>query len=137
MKKHTRKWRNDFQKNNNYESYYDLFEDFSLIESSFAQQYQIRLRREIQDMSWGAFISYLSGLNGDTPLGIVVRIRSEKDPAIIKKFNEHEKKIRNDWLSKNMNGAKKISKEDYEHVLKHFQEMFKSISKIENKKKGV
>ena len=112
-----RKWRNDFQ--NNDESFYDLIDDFDLIESSFAQQYGIRLR-------WGEFSSLLSGLNGDTPLGNIVRIRSEKDPKVIKNFTESEKKIRSKWLNKN---AKQISREDYQQAMESIKNMFKSMAK--------
>ena len=111
MKYLMRKWRNDFQNNN--ESYYDLIEDFDLIESSFAQQYGIRLRNEIDTMKWGEFASLLSGLNGDTPLGNIVRIRSEKDPKTIKNFTESEREIRSKWLNKS---AKKVSHENYQQA---------------------
>ena len=113
MKYLTRKWRNDFQNSN--ESYYDLIDDFDLIESSFAQQYGIRLRNEISDMQWGEFSSLLSGLNGDTALGNIVRIRSEKDPKVIKDFSKHEKEIRSKWVNKN---AKEVSRDNYEQALR-------------------
>ena len=124
-----RKWRNDFQ--NNDESFYDLIDDFDLIESSFAQQYGIRLRMEIDTMKWGEFSSLLSGLNGDTPLGNIVRIRSEKDPKVIKNFTENEKRIRSKWLNKN---AKEISHEDYQQSMESIKNMFKSIAKQNEKK---
>ncbi len=124
MKYLMRKWRNDFQ--NNDESFYDLIDDFDLIESSFAQQYGIRLRMEINTMKWGEFSSLLSGLNGDTPLGNIVRIRSEKDPKVIKNFTESEKKIRSKWLNKN---AKQISREDYQQAMESIKNMFKSMAK--------
>lgn len=129
MKYLMRKWRNDFQ--NNDESFYDLIDDFDLIESSFAQQYGIRLRMEINTMKWGEFSSLLSGLNGDTPLGNIVRIRSEKDPKIIKNFTESEKKIRSKWLNKN---AKQISREDYQQAMESIKNMFKSMAKQNEKK---
>lgn len=129
MKYLTRKWRNDFQ--NNDESFYDLIDDFDLIESSFAQQYGIRLRMEIDTMKWGEFSSLLSGLNGDTPLGNIVRIRSEKDPKVIKNFTENEKRIRSKWLNKN---AKEISHEDYQQAMESIKNMFKSIAKQNEKK---
>ena len=119
-----RKWRNDFQ--NNDESFYDLIDDFDLIESSFAQQYGIRLRMEINTMKWGEFSSLLSGLNGDTPLGNIVRIRSEKEPKVIKNITEREKKIRSKWLNKN---AKQISREDYQQAMESIKNMFKSMAK--------
>ena len=124
-----RKWRNDFQ--NNDESFYDLIDDFDLIESSFAQQYGIRLRMEIDTMKWGEFSSLFSGLNGDTPLGNIVRIRSEKDPKVIKNFTENEKRIRSKWLNKN---AKEISHEDYQQAMESIKNMFKSIAKQNEKK---
>ena len=124
-----RKWRNDFQ--NNDESFYDLIDDFDLIESSFAQQYGIRLRMEIDTIKWGEFSSLLSGLNGDTPLGNIVRIRSEKDPKVIKNFTENEKRIRSKWLNKN---AKEISHEDYQQAMESIKNMFKSIAKQNEKK---
>lgn len=129
MKYLMRKWRNDFQ--NNDESFYDLIDDFDLIESSFAQQYGIRLRMEIDTIKWGEFSSLLSGLNGDTPLGNIVRIRSEKDPKVIKNFTENEKRIRSKWLNKN---AKEISHEDYQQAMESIKNMFKSIAKQNEKK---
>ena len=124
-----RKWRNDFQNNN--EAFYDLIDDFDLIESSFAQQYGIRLRMEIDTMKWGEFSSLLSGLNGDTPLGNIVRIRSEKDPKVIKNFTESEKKIRSNWLNKNV---KQISQEDYKQAMENIKNMFISMAKQNEKK---
>ena len=124
-----RKWRNDFQNNN--ESYYDLIDDFDLIESSFAQQYGIRLRNEIDTMKWGEFSSLLSGINGDTALGNIVRIRSEKDPKVIKNFSKHEKEIRSKWVNKN---AKEVSQENYKQAMENFKNMFKAMAKQNEKK---
>lgn len=124
-----RKWRNDFQSNN--ESYYDLIDDFDLIESSFAQQYGIRLRNEIDTMKWGEFSSLLSGINGDTALGNIVRIRSEKDPKVIKNFSKHEKEIRSKWVNKN---AKEVSQENYKQAMENFKNMFKAMAKQNEKK---
>ena len=127
------KWRNDFKAPNSHETYYDLFEDWDLIESSFAQQYRIRLRKNLNDMEWGEFSSLLAGLNGDTPLGNIVRIRSEKDPKVLKNFTTQEKKIRNDWLTKN---AVQISEENYKQAMEDIKNMFivMSSSKGDDKK---
>lgn len=129
MKYLMRKWRNDFQNNN--ESYYDLIDDFDLIESSFAQQYGIRLRNEINTMKWGEFSSLLSGINGDTALGNIVRIRSEKDPKVIKNFGKHEKEIRSKWVNKN---AREVSQENYKQAMENFKNMFKAMA-TQNEKK--
>lgn len=120
-----RKWRNDFQHPSSYDPYYDLFDDWDLIESSFAQQYGIRLRKNISEMEWGEFSSLLAGINGETALGNIVRIRSEKDPEALKKFSPEEKRIRNEWLKKS---ASHITEEDYEQAMENFKAMFKNMA---------
>lgn len=82
--------------------WYDLYDDWMLIEASFATQYGIRLRNE-NDMTWGEFCTLLSGVSADTPLGNVVQIRSEEDSEKIKNFNPQQRKIRDEWLSKVLN----------------------------------
>ena len=77
-------------------------------------------------MEWGEFSSLLAGINGETPLGNIVRIRSEKDPEQIKKFTPAEKKIRSEWLNKN---ASQISIETYEKAMENFKSMFIALSK--------
>ncbi len=66
--------------------------------SSFAQQYGIRLYQEYDSISCEEFRQLLIGLNGDTALGQVIRIRSEKDNKKISQMTNQEKKIRSDWL---------------------------------------
>lgn len=83
-------------------SWYDLEEDWNLIEASFAKQYGIRIRQHT-DMPWNEFCNLISGLMADTPLGNIISIRSEKDPKIIKQFNSNQKKIYNDWKLKQAN----------------------------------
>lgn len=72
--------------------------DWDLIVSSFAQQYGIRLYSEYETISCEEFRQLLVGINGDTPLGYTVRIRSEKDSKKISQMTNHEKKIRSDWF---------------------------------------
>ncbi len=81
------------------ETYYDLWDDWELIESSFLSQYGIRLRAD-DDMSWSEFCSLLSGIMPETPLGRVVSIRAEKDIKVINSFTKEQKKIHDDWLLK-------------------------------------
>lgn len=124
-----RKWRNDFRKNN--ETYYDLIDDFDLIESSFAQQYGIRLRNDIDTMKWGEFSSLLSGISSKTALGNIVRIRSENDPNILKNFTQSEKEIRAKWLKRK---AKEVSREEYEQAIESIKNMFKAMAEQNIKK---
>lgn len=68
MKLLMRKWRNDFKTSNETELWYDLEEDWSLIEASLAKQYGIRIRKEIDTMSYAELCNLISGLMSDTPL---------------------------------------------------------------------
>src|SRR5690606_29018355 len=99
---HTKKLRPDFENKDYKESYYDLRGDWHLIEASFAKQYGIRLRSE-KDMPFEEFVSLLSGLMPDTPLGQIVSIRSEKDSKVIKNFTKEQKRIHSEWKLKMAN----------------------------------
>ena len=77
-------------------TWYDLREDWALIESSIASQYGIRLR-QASDMSWSEFSNLVTGLLPETPLGAIVKIRSEDDPEMLKKFNADQIAIRSKW----------------------------------------
>lgn len=109
--------KNDF---NNQESYYDLIEDWNLIEASFLKQYGIRLRKEEDDMSWEEFSSLLSGIMHDTPLGSIVAIRAEKDPNAIKNFTPEQRKIRNEYILKR-NKKLKENPIAYKKYVENFQ----------------
>jgi hypothetical protein len=113
---------NDFKDNS--ESFYDLFDDWELIEASFLKQYGIRLRQK-DDMSWSEFCSLLSGIMPDTPLGNIVSIRAEKDPKRIKEFTKDQKKIRNDWVLKR-NKKLKENPTAYKAYWNGFQQWAKS-----------
>ena len=80
--------------------WYDFYEDWDLIESSIAQQYGIRLRNEINTISWTEVKVLISGLLSDTPLGKVSQIRSEANKENLKQFTPEMHKIRNAWRNK-------------------------------------
>lgn len=114
----------DFVAQQNSEEWYDILEDYDLIESSFAEQYGIRLRKE-NDMSWGEFCTLLSGINEKTALGKIVSIRAEKDNKIIKEFTQEQKRIRNQWKKRNV---KNMDSKDYDQAIKNFENMFKAMA---------
>lgn len=115
------------------EAYYDLFDDWNLIESSFAQQYGIRLRLE-DEMTWDEFSNLLSGLGSETPLGKIVGIRSEKDQKIISEWPPEIRRIRNEWLGrKNKKKPIIVDRKKYDREMINLQNMFKSISTIRRK----
>ena len=99
------------EKKKSNEPYYDLFEDWDLIVSSFLSQYGIRLStKEFKTVDWAEFSALLSGLSADTALGKVVAIRSETDQETIKRFSSYQKKIYDDWRTKQ---SEKMTEEEY------------------------
>lgn len=48
-------------------------------------------------MPWSEFTNLVSGLLPETPLGAIVKIRSEDDPKILKQFDADQMAIRNKW----------------------------------------
>lgn len=120
----TRSPRLDFAKRQVYKEYwYDLYEDWGLIEASFAAQYGIRLRQE-EDMSWSEFCTLLAGIMPETPLGQVVSIRCENDKEVLKNFTKEQHRIRNEWRSKRTK-AVALNKDEAKKQLKMFQEAMK------------
>lgn len=123
----TRKWSLDFKKSNseNDEAWYDLIEDWELIDASFTQQYGIRLSRD--EMSWYEFQTKLTMLNDKTALGQIISIRSENDPEMLKHFNADQKRIRNEYRQKKAKQMKSTDKE-YKMAMEGFKNMFKSMA---------
>ena len=91
-------------------SWYDFYDDWDLIESSIAQQYGIRIRNEIDTISWSEVKMLISGLLADTHLGRVIQIRSEDNKETLKNFTPEMHKIRNDW--RNRMAQDKLKDED-------------------------
>lgn len=94
---------------NPFDEWFDLFEDWSAIEASFAADYHIRLRNE-KDMSWGEFVSLLQGLSSESPLGRLISVRRENDKNMLKGFSPEQKAVRNEWRSRQ---RKKASNNDF------------------------
>lgn len=77
-------------------------------------------------MQWGEFTSLLSGLNGDTPLGQVVEIRSTDDPERIKAMTVHQKRIRSEWQSRK--AQEPIDVDSYMQSMKQLEEAMKALA---------
>lgn len=105
--------------------WYDIFEDWALIESSFAQQYSIRLRNE-PEMSWDEFCTLLAGIMAETPLGQIVTIRSENDQEQLKHFSEAQRNIRNAWRNRSAKQAQ-WSQNEAAKAVDQFQQMMKNM----------
>lgn len=120
-----RKWRNDFVTTNN-EQWYDMFDDWALVESSLTKQYGIRIRREIDTFTWGELSNLIAGIMPKTPLGNIISIRSETDPEKLKHFNAEQKKIRQEWLNrKNV----RFNEETYDQKMKQLEAIFIQMAK--------
>lgn len=114
-----------FVKRKEENKWYDLFEDWELIEASFLTQYGIRLRL-VDDMSWNEFCTLLSGIMTKTPLGQIVSIRAEEDKDILNNFTEEQHKIRNEWRNRN-NTTIEMTDEEKEQKIKEFEQMMASM----------
>lgn len=67
----------------------------------------------------------MSGLDGKTPLGRIISIRSETDGDVLKQFTPEQRKIRRDWQ---LRKAKQIPKKDMDAVLDMFKNAFLSMA---------
>ena len=102
--------------------YYDLFEDWDLIVSSFLSQYGLRIRtKEFDTVSWDEFKSLLTGISPDTVLGRVVSIRSETNKDIIKHFTADQRRIYDAWRNR---GAENMKKADFDQEMIQLEKMF-------------
>ncbi len=120
---HTRKQRRDFVNPNSKVVWYDLHEDWELIESSLAKQYGMRIRHE-REMSFQEFCTLVSGLMYDTPLGQIIAIRSESDPKVIKGFTAEQRRIRLEWLQKVAKSKIPSADKEMQEVQRMLKNMF-------------
>lgn len=104
--------------------WYDIYDDWDLIESSFAMQYP---QKDLysDDMDWKEFIVLLNGLTEDTPLGKIISIRSETDEEIINNFSNGQKKIYDEWRKKTL--KIKYKNKSKEEVMQDIKQMFKGM----------
>lgn len=101
--------------------YYDLFEDWDLIVSSFLTQYGLRIRtKEFESVTWDEFRSLLAGIAPDTPLGRMVAIRAETDKNVIQNFTRDQKRIYDEWRSRR---AETMTPETYEQQMLYLERM--------------
>lgn len=101
--------------------YYDLFEDWDLIISSFLSQYGLRIRtKEFESVSWDEFRSLLAGIAPETPLGRMVAIRSETDKNVIRHFTKDQKRIYDQWRNRK---AEAMNQETYQQQMAFLEQM--------------
>jgi hypothetical protein len=98
--------------------------DWALIVASFAEQFGIRL--EIEDISWIEYTRLFQGISGDSALGRIVSIRSEKDPKVIKHFSPEQKRIRREWITRQQNENPDTTARYLKNLENQFRAMFGS-----------
>ena len=96
-----------------------------MIVASFRSQYGIRLATDLPNMKWREFAAYMSGLDGKTPLGRIISIRSETDGDVLKQFTPEQRRIRREWQ---LRKAKQIQKKDMDAVIDMFKNVFLSMA---------
>ena len=102
--------------------YYDMFEDWDLIVSSFLSQYGLRIRtKDFETVSWDEFKALIAGLSPETALGRVVAIRSEKDKNIIKHFTVDQRRIYDDWRNRDV---KEMDEKTFDKEMENLEKMF-------------
>ena len=85
-----------------------------MIEASFLSQYGIRLKTT--DLQFDEFLNLTSCLMPESPLGQIVAIRSETDADTISNFTDAQKKIRNDWLNREMSNNEQEYRESMDKL---------------------
>jgi hypothetical protein len=83
-------------------------------------------------MPWAEFSTFLTGLNGDTPLGNIVRIRSERDRAAIKRFSKEERRIHNQWRQRR---AQTVTRSEYEAQMASLSAMFRGLAQDDDERR--
>ena len=71
-----------------------------MIEASFLSQYGIRLKTA--ELDFDEFLNLTSCLMPESPLGQIVAIRSETDAEVIRNFTEAQKRIYDEWASRDV-----------------------------------
>lgn len=99
-----------------------------MIEASFAMQYPSKDLFAVgdDDMEWREFVTLLSGIMPETPLGQIIKIRSEDDDDILQHFTPEQHRIRNIWRNRQMKQVLKQSNKN--EVMKQMKAMFKSMA---------
>lgn len=87
--------------------------------------YGIRLSQELESMKWPEFTALLSGLDHDTPLGRIVSIRAENDPARLRGFSPEMRRVRSAWRNRK---AKAMPQNQVDAFLEEMKRAFISMS---------
>ena len=76
-------------------------------------------------MHWYEFCALLNGLGPDSPLGHVIKIRSEDDEDVLKNFTKGQHRIRSEWRKRQ---ASRMSQEQTMDFLEMMKQTFISMA---------
>ena len=93
--------------------------------------YEEYLLGDDSTLTWRKFFDLLSALSSETPLGRIVQIRAEDDKKVIEKFDTSQKRIWNEWRTKQ--DKKQISEKELIAREEEIWDMLKDFSKITKK----
>lgn len=76
-------------------------------------------------MEFQEFLTLLSGIMPETPLGKMIQIRSETDSEILKHYSSEQKQMRDDWLEKQrIEKMKSMTEEEKQSEIRKIQDFF-------------
>ena len=78
------------------ETGYDLVYDERVILQSVAAQYGV-LPAAQREMPWPEWLTLVAGLMDGTPLGHLVAVRTEHDPAVLRRLTPWQQRARAQW----------------------------------------
>ncbi len=78
------------------------------------------------DMEWREFVTLLSGIVSETPLGQIIKIRAEDDEDILEHFSTEQHRIRNEWRNRQLQETMEMMNK--EEVMMQMKAMFKSMA---------
>lgn len=87
--------------------------------------YGLRLSRDLPGMKWKEFAALLAGLSHDTPLGRIISVRAENDPARLKEFTPEMRRARSKWRSRK---AKNMPQKNVDAFLEDMKKAFISLA---------
>lgn len=85
------------------------------------------MHKEYEEISAKEYYQLLTNLNGDTPLGNIIRIRMETDPKKIQEMSKDEKEIRNKWFAFKCKQKSKLSDKEKKKQTEYFHQIIKSM----------
>jgi len=82
----------------------------------------LRIRtKEFETVTWDEFRSLLAGISPETALGRVVAIRSETDKDVIKHFTKDQRRIYDEWRTRQ---TEEMPQQTFEKEMANLEQMF-------------